>query len=72
MTGSGKLYHFNLSSRQWHGPWNVDGEGVLWQAACRGTSGNWILVGISEATAQVWQLSHQAMQVSTHIRIEHV
>ena len=80
MTDTGELYHFSFSLRQWRGPWRLGAkqgiqgiQGVSWQGACSSSSGDWILVGITEANAQVWQLSRKALQVAaTHVQIEDV
>ena len=80
MTDTGELYHFSFSLRQWRGPWRLGAKkgigSVSWQGACSSSSGDWILVGITEANAQVWQLSRKALQVAaqvtTHVQIEHV
>ena len=77
MTDTGELYHFSFARRQWRGPWRLKQgiQGVSWQGACSSSSGDWILVGITEAHAQVWQLSRKALQIATEatdVEIEHV
>ncbi len=72
ITADGEMYRFSL--RQWHGPWRLDwshqDHQVRWQAACRSSFGDWLLLGIGDATAQVWKLHLDAFQSLEHT-IEH-
>lgn len=70
MTADGEMYRFSFSLRQWHGPWRMDwghqDHQVSWQAACRSSSGDWLLLGIGDATAQVWKLHLDEFQGLEH------
>lgn len=70
MTADGEMYRFSFSLRQWHGPWRMDwghqDHQVSWQAACRSSSGDWLLLGIGDATVQVWKLHLDEFQGLEH------